>query len=174
MRMSLAFNAAWGKLVQSNRNAAVILSLLQRDIENAEISFSLFHETLTRGWSPNGKLAATVHLHAATFVCVVRRIARLLDALSGSKSVLNEKAARAIKAELKKSRAFFKAFTAPRNAIEHIDEEGRAATVFQFFNLDGDKLIVKQGVEVHVNETALRTILRTRTALLRIILENYP
>jgi len=81
--------------------------------------------------------------------------------------------AKTIDLEWKKKRKFFELFVEPRNAIEHIDGAANDKTKWAFFNLNGDRFSVVNGVTVDVNQDSLEKVLSTRQAIAEAIIKEY-
>jgi hypothetical protein len=72
----------------------------------------------------------------------MRRYARTLEALSAAKSLYPRPAAVAIRQAWRKKKATLQVFTAPRDAIEHMDERVRGRQRWVLLNLLGASLAV--------------------------------
>ena len=119
---------------------SVRLCLLDNDVQSVQLSFIDFLASRVRtdlSPSPGVDLLSHAELfhHAKVFVCAVRRVARLAESLVAFRSTLPDTQADAIQLAWRKKAAFFAAYTDPRNAIEHIEEELAGRQRFVVMNL---------------------------------------
>jgi hypothetical protein len=93
--------------------------------------------------------------HASTFIVVMRRFARLLEAANSHRSDYPPELAEALRLSWRIHKDFLGQYTEPRNAIEHIDGE-LGGENNSFLTLKGDILEVVNGKSAPVTCEALK------------------
>ena len=92
--------------------------------------------------------------HARTFVVVMRRFSRLLEAATGRLREYPSEIGKAIKLSWRAAKPHLDTYRVARDAIEHIDGE-ITGTNHRFMNLRNDRLEVVEGIEVPISQSAL-------------------
>jgi hypothetical protein len=129
----------FGLACYPNREAALLFYALADDLDSIEIAFRDFERTSERirgainaaidrtAGQPTVReslqMQADLFHYAKTFICAVRRFARLLEA-APSRIGRHQKALReAVRLAWRQNKAFLEGYTGARNAIEHVDGE---------------------------------------------------
>ena len=123
------------------------LLLLDQDVQSVQLSFAAYEASLLRqGLAPGPGVDALTHAetfhHAKSFVCAIRRVARLASSIVSARSSLTTAQSDGIQLAWRKKASFFDAYTAPRNAIEHIDEAIPASDRIVLMNITAEALSV--------------------------------
>ncbi len=142
------------RLLRDAPMEASLLILLERDVYSASIAFRLFEASKAAVWSDRASNREMMY-HASCFVCAVRRVGRLLERMSKTRSWLVPTVAEVVNLEWRKKKSFFDSFIQPRGAIEHIDSEAVNRTSPRMFSLMNDQFEVANGKSVTINREAL-------------------
>ncbi|MCH8824187.1 MAG: hypothetical protein IH984_11855 [Planctomycetes bacterium] len=152
---------------------AMLVFLLERDIDNAMLSFGLFEAERSKTFTEKLNIRELMN-HASCFVCAVRRVGRLFEKLVSQRSCLTPTVAKAVQLEWRKKKSFFDSFIDPRNAIEHIDSEIDGKTFLRLFQLTNDRLEVTNGKSVTINREAIAKLTESLDRIAEAILSGYP
>ena len=146
------------------------LQLIHQDLSSIDISYNLFAEA--RAYPD--MLRAAFH-HAKCYVAAIKRFHRLVCSLGrdGWPTPIASK----LKLLLKRDGPSLEAYTAARNAIEHVDEQGRAALWWMAL-IEEDLAVSKErnGKEIKVRVVggdALRTAVRFFGDFLRTLVDHW-
>jgi hypothetical protein len=123
------------------------LELIMQDLSSLEISYNLFAETRA---FPSA-MRESFH-HAKCYVAAIKRFQRLIATLA--RDGWPKPVATTLKQLVKRDEPKLDTYTAARNAIEHVDETGRAA--LWWMTLLGDDLVVSK--EASGNEIRVRVV----------------
>ncbi len=160
------------RLSRDAPEASTLLILLSMDVDNASIALRLF-ETFKAAAHTDTAAIREMMCHASCFVCAARRVGRLVETISRTRSCLMPKVADVVKQEWSKKKAFFEEFIEPRNAIEHIDGEAKNRTSPRTFSLMNDRFEVANGKSVTINREALTKITEPLDRIVEAILRDY-
>ena len=149
--------------------AVKLLTVFHSDVDGAIMSHQLFCQA--RDERDPRQNAATMY-HASCFVCAVRRVGRILEAMVANRHVFPEPVGDAVQLEWRKKRAFFGSFVDSRNAVEHIDSEVTDETTWLFFHLHNDEFTVANGRTVAIGAESLAKVVAARDAIDQVINES--
>lgn len=137
------------------------LHLLQSDLQSLSFALDDFESACRDVDSVRPEYVGTdpvamarLFHHAKTFVCAMRRFARLLESAVGARQEYPPNVCGKLHVLWRENRRFFAGYTEPRNAIEHIDGEVTGRN-YRFMNLTNDYLEVVSGTGVRINRAAL-------------------
>ena len=157
------------------------LHLLDQDVQSAQIALHLYrrarvfsHEHSRSGGRPAvhlGAHAAIFH-HAKSFVCAMRRVARVMEGLVATRSMYPPSVAEAMRLQWRIRRAMFDSYTDPRNAIEHLDSALSGLTSYSIVNLCNDRLQVTDDVCAEVSQANLESAIKGREEILKAVKQH--
>lgn len=139
------------------------LFLLEQDIESVMIAYMHYHEAklAIRNPVPFGMSVVgpgeLIH-YAKVFVCAMRRVARVLEAICANRSVFPESVGDDIRTAWRKRRKMLERYRGARDAIEHIDSEVSGRDAWQILNLEGDTLRVTEGVGAEISKKNVSSV----------------
>ncbi len=121
--------------------------------------------------------------YAKSFICAMRRIGRILEALSADRTIFPQPVAADIKLTWRKKQAMFESYRIPRDAIEHIvleevkamfeETPSETGSIFLLFTLgNNDTLYVTQDKSAEVSEKNLHSALDARNVIWESIEKN--
>jgi hypothetical protein len=145
--------------------------LFDLDLQSAQLAFVAYSRVMAR--VPSNKVGLKTHLaelfhHAKTYVCAMRRVARMLEAMYSTRAKMPESLAQAVKLAWRKHKAKLDQFTDPRNAIEHIDSECADSTTYNMINLENNTLLVTDHPDksIEIEGADLRRVLKVRQEII--------
>jgi len=144
------------------------------DVASVEIAYQDFANARRAlagpEWPPAGRATEAMFHHAKTFVCAVRRVARMCEVLMALE--LPETPRKALKLAYRKRKALLDSYIKPRDAIEHADvDNGRRGSLVLLTNLVGDTLWVT-GDRTHsatINESIVNAVVALRDEVLQAV-----
>lgn len=178
--MSIVESIDWLHSSKAFGELAVRLLLIDDDLRSAQLAYRDHSDALrvleelnpTVDMQSHLEMMAEVFHYAKSFVCAMRRVGRLAEALVAHRSLLGEEAGDEVRIAWRKKKSFFDQYLAPRNAIEHIDGEIPGKTTWILMNLGNDELMVTESIRAEISAAALQRAISLRGEIVSAILRD--
>lgn len=167
----------WLIPLHNHGEVTVRLFLLDQDVASVQLSFADYENSKKELIGDFNALTRELAQHkifhnAKVFVSAVRRVGRLVEAMSANRNLFGT-AANDIKLAWRKKKAEFDKYIDPRNAIEHIDGEIKGKESWSVVNLKDDILKVTEKEEhaVEISFEVVEMVVGTRNEIVQAILK---
>ena len=171
--MGLVDTTDWSSSKILSRDQRSMMFLLDVDVRSVQIAYHHFNRlrvSLSSELALPGERDLELFHHAQVYVCAVRRVSRLLEALYRSRGSLDEATAEVIYKVWRSRRAMLESYRDARDAIEHIDSEIRAGNKWSLMNLDHKRLMVTKTTGAEISGSNLQSVVDGRNQIVDAIL----